>query len=133
MRLAMEDFENPNDCYVLPPPAYDDKGNLYVQPVASPANTWLCELPAKGNTLEKVTLRGHVDLADSTIWDGCISLWSMRNTTGTTIRRSIKRSVWLRFKDYRHDGTNGCMKRHHAQRCCNPRFRNADRRRLCLR
>ena len=91
-----EDFENPNDCNVLPPPAYDDKGNLYVQPVVSPSNTLVCELPAKGNTLEKVTLRGHVDLADNTIWDGMHIALVDANTTGTTIRRSIKRSVWLR-------------------------------------
>lgn len=57
---------------MLPPPAYDEKGNLYVQPVVtSSSNSWVCDLLAKGRRLEKVAIfQGRVDLVDNAIWDG---------------------------------------------------------------
>jgi hypothetical protein len=64
-------YDNPTDCFVLLPPAYDDKGNLYIETAIYPSSTYVCELPANGTSLKKVTLSGgHITDADNAIWDG---------------------------------------------------------------
>ena len=63
-------YENPTDCYVLLPPAYDDKDNLYVETAIYPSSSLVCELSANGTSLEKVALSGHVNVAENSIWDG---------------------------------------------------------------
>jgi hypothetical protein len=59
-------------CRYVYPPAYDLKGNLYVEGLEQrmTATTSVCELPANGKSLRKVQVNQSIEYANGAAWDG---------------------------------------------------------------